>query len=150
MIKAKADALIFHEIEPVFRFVALDFPKNYPRWSPEVSKLEPLTAGPVQSGYQARQIRVDQGHKTDSIFEVSEMVVESRVIFRGINAPYVSTYEFEDLKASTRLTFTFELRELVPRLRPFEKLIRIALEDGAKRTVKRLKLLIEREMLDDY
>ena len=150
MIKAKADALIFHEIEPVFRFVAHDFPKNYPRWSPEVSKLEPLTAGPVQSGYQARQIRVDQGHKTDSIFEVSEMVVESRVIFRGINAPYVSTYEFEDLKASTRLTFTFELRELVPRLRPFEKLIRIALEDGAKRTVKRLKLLIEREMLDDY
>ena len=150
MIKAKADALIFHEIEPVFRFVALDFPKNYPRWSPEVSKLEPLTAGPVQAGYQARQIRVDQGHKTDSIFEVSEMVVESRVIFRGINAPYVSTYEFEDLKASTRLTFTFELRELEPRLRPFEKLIRIALEDGAKRTVKRLKLLIEREMLDDY
>ena len=150
MIKAKADALIFHEIEPVFRFVAYDFPKNYPRWSPEVSKLEPLTAGPVQAGYQARQIRVDQGHKTDSIFEVSEIVFESRVIFRGINAPYVSTYEFEDLKASTRLTFTFELRELEPRLRPFEKLIRIALEDGAKRTVKRLKLLIEREMLDDY
>lgn len=149
MITAKADALIFHEIEPVFRFVALDFPKNYPRWSPEVSNLEPLTAGPVQTGYQARQIRVDQGHKTDSIFEVSEMVVQRRVIFRGVNAPYVSTYEFEDLKASTRLTFTFELRELEPRLRPFEKLIRIALDDGAKRTVKRLKLLIEREMLDD-
>ncbi len=149
MITAKADALIFHEIEPVFRFVALDFPKNYPRWSPEVSNLEPLTAGPVQPGYQARQIRVDQGHKTDSIFEVSEMVVQRRVIFRGVNAPYVSTYEFEDLKASTRLTFTFELRELEPRLRPFEKLIRIALDDGAKRTVKRLKLLIEREMLDD-
>ena len=37
-----------------------------------------------------------------------------------------------------------------PHLRPFEKLIRIALEDGAKRTVKRLKLLIEKEMLDDW
>jgi hypothetical protein len=35
-------------------------------------------------------------------------------------------------------------------LRPFEKLIRFALEDGAMRTVKRLKLLIEREMLDDF
>jgi Polyketide cyclase / dehydrase and lipid transport len=150
VITAKADALIFHEIEPVFRFVALEFPKNYPRWSPEVSMLEPLTSGPVQTGFQARQIRVDRGQKTDSIFEVSEMVAQCRVIFRGVTAPYVSTYEFEDLKASTRLTFTFELRELEPRLRPFEKLIRIALEDGAKRTVKRLKLLIEREMLDDY
>lgn len=150
MITAKADALIFHEIEPVFRFVALDFPKNYPRWSPEVSKLEPLTSGPVQTGFQARQIRVDQGHKTDSIFEVSEMIALRRVIFRGVTAPYVSTYEFDDLKASTRLIFTFELRDVEARLRPFEKLIRIALEDGAKRTVKRLKLLIEREMLDDF
>jgi hypothetical protein len=150
VIAAKADALIFHDVEAVFRFVALDFPKNYPRWSPEVSKLEPLSDGPVQNGFQARQIRVDQGHKTDSIFEVSDMVSPSRVIFRGVSAPYVSTYEFEDLKSSTRLTFTFELRELEARLRPFEKLIRFALEDGAKRTVKRLKLLIEREMLDDY
>jgi hypothetical protein len=150
MISAKADALIFNEIEPVFRFVALDFTKNYPRWSPEVSTLEPLTPGPVQTGFQARQIRVDQGHKTDSIFEVSEIIALRRVIFRGITAPYVSTYEFDDQKGSTRLTFTFELREIEPRLRPFEKLIRFALEDGAKRTVKRLKLLIERDMLDDF
>jgi hypothetical protein len=34
-------------------------------------------------------------------------------------------------------------------MRPFEKLIRIALQEGAKRTVKKLKLLIEREMLDE-
>jgi hypothetical protein len=149
VIVAKADALVFHEIEAVFRFVALEFPKNYPRWSPEVSKLETLTPGPVQTGFQARQVRVDQGQKTDSIFEVSEMVAPRRIIFRGISAPYVSTYEFDDLDASTRLIFTFELRELEPRLRPFEKLIRIALVDGAKRTVKRLKLLIEREMLDE-
>jgi hypothetical protein len=149
MIAAKADTLIFHEIESVFRFVALEFPKNYPRWSPEVSKLEPLTAGPVQPGYQARQVRVDQGQKTDSIFEVSEMIAPKRIIFRGISAPYVSTYEFDDLNASTRLIFTFELSELEAHLRPFEKLIRIALADGAKRTVKRLKLLIEREMLDE-
>ncbi|MCK7502534.1 MAG: hypothetical protein MZW92_81455 [Comamonadaceae bacterium] len=47
------------------------------------------------------------------------------------------------------MTFTFELERLEPRLRPFEKLIRIALQDGAKRTVRKLKLLIEKEMLDE-
>lgn len=149
MIATKADVLVFHEVEQVFRFVAKEFPKNYPRWSPEVTRLEPLSSGPVQAGFQARQIRVDQGHKTDSIFEVSEIVQPHRVVFRGVNAPYTSTYEFEDLNASTRLTFTFELREIESRFRPFEKLIRLALEEGAKRTVKRLKLLIEKEMLDD-
>ena len=149
MIATKADVLVFHEIEQVFRFAAKEFPKNYPRWSPEVTSLEQLSSGPVQAGFQARQIRVDQGHKTDSIFEVSEIVQPHRVVFRGVNAPYTSTYEFEDLNASTRLTFTFELREIESRFRPFEKLIRLALEEGAKRTVKRLKLLIEKEMLDD-
>jgi len=58
-----------------------------------------------------------------------------------------SLYEFENLSPSTHVTFTFELERLEPRLRPFEKLIRIALQDGAKRTVRKLKLLIEKEML---
>ena len=63
--------------------------------------------------------------------------------------PYCSIYEFADRNSSTQLTFTFELHQIEPRMRPFEKLIRIALQDGAKRTVKKLKLLIEREMLDE-
>jgi hypothetical protein len=46
------------------------------------------------------------------------------------------------------VTFIFELDRLEPRMRPFEKLIRIAVQDGAKRTVRKLKLLIEKEMLE--
>jgi hypothetical protein len=34
-------------------------------------------------------------------------------------------------------------------MRPFEKLIRLALQEGVKRTMKKLKILIEKEMLDD-
>jgi hypothetical protein len=47
------------------------------------------------------------------------------------------------------MTFIFELEKLEPRMRPFEKLIRIALQDGAKRTVRKLKMLIEKEMLEN-
>ena len=149
MITAKADVLIFEKVEPVYRFVALNFVANYPRWSAEVVDLKPLSTGPVRLGYQARQIRVDQGHKTESTFEVAELDLLKRVSFQGITAPYRSLYEFENLSPSTRVTFTFELEKLEPRLRPFEKLIRIALQDGAKRTVRKLKLLIEKEMLDN-
>ena len=147
MITAKADVLIFQKVEQVYQFVALNFVANYPRWSAEVVDLKPLSTGPVQIGYQARQVRVDQGHKTESTFEVAELEPLKRVSFQGITAPYRSLYEFENLSPSTRLTFTFELERLEPRLRPFEKLIRIALQDGAKRTVRKLKLLIEKEML---
>lgn len=149
MITAKADSLVFQDIEQVYRFVALDFVANYPRWSPEVISLKALSDGPIQPGYRASQVRIDQGHKTESTFEVVELVAYQRVVFKGLTAPYRSTYEFDNLKASTRLSFTFEIFELEPRMRPFEKLIRLALQEGVKRTMKKLKILIEKEMLDD-
>lgn len=148
MITAKAEAVVFEEVESVYRFVALDFVVNYPRWSAEVVDLEPITAGPVRLGFQARQVRVDQGHKSESTFEVAELEPSRRVCFKGISAPYRSIYEFDDLSMSTRLAFTFEMELLEGRLRPFEKLIRIAVQNGANRTLKKLKLLIEKEMLD--
>ncbi len=149
MIIAKAEALVFQTVGPVFRFVAHDFLVNYPRWSPEVIDLQALSSGPIETGFQARQVRVDQGHKTESIFEVAELVALKRVSFKGVTAPYCSIYEFEDRRSATQLSFTFELHEVEPRMRPFEKLIRLALQDGAKKTVRKLKLLIEKEMLDE-
>ncbi|MEF8755806.1 MAG: SRPBCC family protein [Accumulibacter sp.] len=147
MIGATADILVFEEIDRVFQFVALDFLVNYPRWSPEVQSLQALSAGPVRIGFQARQVRVDQGHKSESVFEVSELEAPGRVRFQGVSAPYASLYEFDDCNPSTRLRFSFEIAALEPRLRPLEKLVRLALQDGARRTVKTLKLLIEKEML---
>jgi hypothetical protein len=149
MITAKADVLIFQKVEQVYQFVALNFVANYPRWSAEVVDLKPLSTGPVQIGYQARQVRVDQGHKTESTFEVAELEPLKRVCFKEITASYRSIYEFTNLSPSTHMTFIFELEKLEPRMRPFEKLIRIALQDGAKRTVRKLKMLIEKEMLEN-
>jgi hypothetical protein len=45
----------------------------------------------------------------------------------------------------TRLTFTFELTRIDFFMRPFEKLIRIAIHDGAGRVVRNIKGLVERE-----
>jgi hypothetical protein len=45
--------------------------------------------------------------------------------------------------SSTRVTFTFELPKLELFMRPFEKLIRVVAQDGAERTVRNLKRLIE-------
>lgn len=149
MITATAEVLVFEEIDRVYQFVALDFVTNYPRWSPEVVSLEPLSAGPVRTGFQARQVRVDQGHKSESVFAVVQLEPLKRICFEGVSAPYRSIYEFADQGSATSLSFTFELEALEPRIRPFEKLVRIAVQDGARRTVRKLKLLIEKQMLDN-
>ena len=46
----------------------------------------------------------------------------------------------------TRLTFVFELTRLDFFMRPFEKLIRVAVQEGAQRTVRNIKGLLELEL----
>jgi len=144
-VVGKADVTVMKDVESVFRFVSDDFFRNYPRWSPEVEKLEPLSEGPLKLGSVARQVRTDQGHRTQSTFRVIEHRVNERVAFKGTSDPYRCTYEFRaaDPPPSTRLTFTFELSEIELFMRPFEKLIRVAIQDGAQRTVRNIKNLLE-------
>ena len=146
-IVSKASIVIARPPEEVFRFIGADFFKNYCRWSPEVQELKQLSPGSVGVGTKARQVRVDQGHRTESIFGVTVFQPHSRVCFEGISNPYKCDYELKGNEGdgSTRVTFVFELPKLELYMRPFEKLIRVVLQDGAERTVRNLKRLIEAE-----
>lgn len=148
MISCKADMVVFERIDKVYRFIALDFVRNYPRWSEEVVALDVLTEGPVVKGFRARQKRVDKGQRTESTFEVTELIPNQRISFCGVDAGYRACYDMEDLRGSTRLMFTFELSQIEPRMRPFEKLVRLAVQDGTTRTVRKLGALIERATME--
>jgi hypothetical protein len=54
-------------------------------------------------------------------------------------------YEIQDegREGLVKLIFTFELLEMKIFMRPFERLIRIAVQHGAERTVRNIKNLIE-------
>jgi uncharacterized protein YndB with AHSA1/START domain len=143
---AKASTIIRRPVEDVFRFVADGFFDNYPKWSPEVVELKPLSNGPLSVGSMARQVRIDHGHRSESTFKVTELQPNRRISFSGVSNPYRCAYEFEKPNLpgpSTRVAFTFELSELEVFMRPFEKLIRAAVQEGVERTVKNLKGLIE-------
>lgn len=145
MVRAQASIQIQRPPDAVFRFVAVDFARNYPRWSPEVRELRMLSDGPLKVGSRARQVRVDQGRRTESTFRITRMQPEERLTFEGAAPLFVVDYRFEPAAADTRLTFTFELPRIDLMLRPFEKLIRVAVQEGAHRTVRNLKHLIETE-----
>lgn len=145
MVKAQASVEIKRSPECVYRFIAEDFARNYPRWSPEVKQLRVMSSGPLRVGSTARQVRVDNGRRTESTFKIKKMQPNQRLTFHGSDVPFVVDYRFDGGNAHTRLSFVFELRRLDLMLRPFEKLIRIAVQDGAERTVRNLKSLIEAE-----
>lgn len=141
----RGSTVIHRSPEAVFRFVGEHFFRNYPRWSPEVCELQQIGSGPVTSGTRARQVRIDLGHRSESIFVVTTFQPGRRVCFEGISSPYRCDYLIEGLsgKSSALVTFTFELSQMEMYLRPFEGLIREAVREGVWRTVRSLKNLLE-------
>jgi hypothetical protein len=145
MVKASAEILIGRHPEQVFGFVAQDFFVNYPRWSPEVKRLQVLTPGPIRVGSRAHQVRVDRGRRTESTFRVTSLESPIRVEFAERTDLYRIAYRLVPAGGRTRLTFDFELRRLELYMRPFERLIRMAVQDGTERVVRNIKCLVERE-----
>ena len=143
-IAGEASININHSIGDVFSFIGEHFYENYPRWAPEVVELEPLDGKEVFIGAKTKQVREDQGSTTESIFEITDYEPVVKLIFKGLDQPYSHTYLLEknDEGHSTRLTFRFELSEIEVFMRPFQKLIRASIEDGAENTVENIKNLI--------
>ena len=144
-VVGKANILIECPAKKVFKYIGEDLFLNYPKWSPEVKELEQLSNGPVQLGTVARQVRVDHGHRSESRFRITIHEPHRRVGFAGISEPFRCIYELQerDTPNSVELVFTFELLEVQALMRPFEQLIRSAVQDGAERTVRNIKRLVE-------
>tara|TARA_R110002073_G_C9411077_1_gene575305 strand:+ start:460 stop:927 length:468 start_codon:yes stop_codon:yes gene_type:complete len=143
-VAGEASAIIQSPCDKIFDFIGTNLLVNYPKWSPEVRELEKLTDGPVKQGTLCRQVRVDQGNRSESTFKVKVFESGSRICFEGVSNPYRCDYIIESVNSEdSRVTFKFEMLNLELHMRPFEKLIRIALQDGTGRTVRNIKKLIE-------
>jgi hypothetical protein len=131
-------------VHDVFSYIGEHFFNNYPKWAVEVVEFEPLSGNDVFVGATAKQVRKDNGAEVESIFKITDYQPDSKLIFEGITAPYKHSYllESDGSQQPTRLTFRFELLELEVFMRPFQKLIRAAIEDGTENTVENIKNLI--------
>jgi len=145
MIKARASILIAQPQQRIYDFVVVDFARNYRRWSPEVQRLELLTPGPLRVGTRARQLRVDQGRRSDTTFRVITLEPPKQVGIAESADKFRSYYQLDPVGEDTRLTFVFELKRIEFHIRPFEKLIRIAVQEGVERVVRNIKVLVEKE-----
>ena len=146
MISTESTVMIERPPEAIFAFVVEDFLLNYPRWSPEVKSLKALSEGPLTPGWKARQVRVDQGRRTATDFQVVSLERPHHVSFRGLKDPYGIEFRLQpQAPQRTQLVFSFELGQLGLAFRPFEKLIRHAVQGGVERVTRNLKILIETE-----
>jgi hypothetical protein len=143
-VSGEASIVIKASSKDVFCFIAENFFLNYQEWAPEVIELEPLDGDKVFIGAKGRQVREDNDALIESIFEITEFNPYSLFAIQGLGLPYKQTYLIEDAEqgAQARLTFRFDLLEIEIFMRPFEKLIRVAIEDGAEAAVENIKNLL--------
>ncbi len=143
-VAGEASIDINKPIHDVFCYMGEHFFENYPKWAVELVEFEPLDGTDVFIGAKAKQVRNDNGDTVESVFEIIDYQPPTKLIIKGQTAPYKHSYFLEDNGSNqpTTLTFSFELLELEIFMRPFEKLIRYAIEDGAENTVKNIRNLI--------
>lgn len=147
LISARSQITIHRSVSTVYDFVVVHFFKNYPRWSPEVLELESLGPGKITLGSRGRQVRLDQGRRSETRFEVTELIKEKRAVFDGdLQAKFAIKYNFESKDDhNCMLSLEFELKRLDFFMMPFQKLICMAIQDGTDRTLRNIKRLVEAE-----
>ncbi len=139
-----ARATIQCPLENAFDFVGRRFFENYTRWSPQIVEFEPLSGGAARPGATARQVTLERGVRTQSTIEITALSPPHLLELRGVTEPFSSSYEFEPAPGgATNLSFTFVLEQENLFMRPFERLLRSTLQEGAERTVDNLKSLLE-------
>lgn len=148
MIAAESSILIRGPVESVFWFVATDFFLNYPKWSPEVIELEKTSEGPVGIGTTGRQVRLDQGRRSESIFRVTALEPQRRIAFASTSGlQFRASYTFESLPEGTRVTFSLEIQaDGLPFL--LKPVMSGLVRNGTKQVVHNIKALLDKAGLE--
>ncbi len=146
-VAGEASVEINRPVQQVFSYIGKNFFNNYPKWAVEVIKFEPLDGKEVFIGAKARQIRQENNAQIESVFAITDYQPDTKLVFQGVLDPYKQSYLLESAEKNqpVRLTFRFELLDLDIFMRPFQKLIRSAIEEGAENTVENIKNLIDVE-----
>ncbi len=143
LIHSHHTTVIHRSIEDVYQFVAVDFFRNYRRWSPEVSELEQITAGAMRVGVTGRQVRHDHGYRSEATFRVTRITPLLELRFASITKPeFEVCYRFDPVSSNTRIHFDFRLRLPLVMLPLHERIASIVDQSGS-RVVGNLRALLD-------
>ena len=135
--------VVHRSIGDVYQFIAVDFFQNYRRWSPEVSELEQMTAGPMRVGMTGRQVRHDHGYRSEATFRVTQITPLLELRFASITKPEFDVrYRFEPVSGNTRIHFDFQLRLPLAML-PLHQRIASVVDQSGSRVVGNLRALLD-------
>ena len=142
-VQGRAESTVKCGISDAYERIARRFFDNYQKWCPQVVELEQISPPPIQLGTKGRQVTRDRGIDSEQLFDVTQFSSNAELEITGSSEPFRSHYEFITKGNETQITFIFELKEIDLMMRPFQKLLKTALQDGAEQTAENIKALLE-------
>jgi uncharacterized protein YndB with AHSA1/START domain len=148
----KEDRMITHELEirinqPVeVVFASLTDVTTYPRWQPGLVEYRQTSAGPLAVGSTGVAVRTVMGQRTESTWQVTELIPNSRYAVKGASGPLAHeiAHTLEPTGNNTTLGVRFQAQP-TGLLKIAEPVLAGAIKKDFEEGLQRLKALLESE-----
>lgn len=144
MIAHKAAIVVRRPAADVFRFIAVDYFANHPKWAPQVVSVRPTSPGPVAVGTRGEVVRRLRGSEFTYDFEVTDYVANEVIaVEAGGPMPFAAVYAVRPLNEDeSELEVAFMLK-----MRGWSRLMEPFMADGIRQEVAavgcRIKSMLE-------
>ena len=144
MITQEFEIRINQPVEVVF--ASLTDVTTYPRWQPGLVEYRQTSAGPLAVGSTGIAVRTVMGQRTESTWQVTELMPNSRYTVKGASGPltYEIAHTLEPTGDSTTLGVRFHAQP-TGLLKIAEPVLAGAIKRDFDEGFQRLKALVESE-----
>lgn len=123
MIAHKAAIIVRRPAADIFRFIAVDYFANHPKWAPQVVSVRPRSPGPVSVGTRGEVVRRLGGRDLTYDFEVTDYVTNEVIAVKaGGPMPFTAVYSVRSLsekESELKIEFKLKMRGLPRLMEPF-------------------------------
>lgn len=144
MINIRAGTLIYRPIKRVFEFISLS--ENDFQWQYGILASTQLADGQTKVGTAFRSVGHLLGYRSESTYEVTEYVPNSKYGFKSLSGPLQSftSYTFSIAKGCTQVNL-FIQANVINLLEYNEKILEKKLKKQIKENLEMLKNILEAE-----
>jgi hypothetical protein len=100
----KAHRTLARRAPAVFDLIGTHVYENHPRWEKEVIEIKPASTAPVAVGSRAVMVREEYGRRSETTYEVTELIPDRKIAFRHVDGSMGFELAFLLSPASTETT----------------------------------------------
>lgn len=111
MITHETTVTVKKPVQDVFKYIAVDYAQNHPKWDPKVVSTEVTSKGPLAAGSTGKEMRKRGSQTQTYMWQVTEFEANKKLTFKTTSGPaqFSSSYLFQAADGGTKVVWRAEL-----------------------------------------